>query len=73
MDAKQFIEEFGRNEAERVAKEAGSNLAYFSQIANGHRNASFKLAAKLVEASKGRLDQIKLMSATEDRQPDAAA
>ena len=37
------------------------------EIANGHRNASFKLAAKLVEASGGRLDQFKLMSATHDR------
>ena len=67
MDAKQFIEEYGREEAEKVAKNAGSNIAYFSQIANGHRNASFKLAAKLVEASGGRLDQFKLMSATHDR------
>ena len=45
MDAKQFIEEFGREEAEKVAKNAGSNIAYFSQIANGHRNASLYLPA----------------------------
>ena len=55
MDAKRFICEFGWEEAERIAKEAGTTREYFSQIAHGHRNASVPLAKRLVAASAGRL------------------
>lgn len=63
MDGKTFIDEYGWAEAERVANDAGTNRAYFSQIANGHRNASLALAERLVAASGGRLDLMALMKA----------
>lgn len=55
MNAKQFLDAYGKDESERIACEAGSNYAYFSQIAYGHRSPSARLAKKLVEASGGRL------------------
>lgn len=73
MNARDFIDELGNDEAERVAIAAGTNMAYFRQIANGHRNASFKLAHRLVEASDDRLDLISLMGATHDRQKRATS
>ncbi len=63
MNAREYIDTFGWEEAERVAKAAGTNRAYFSQIANGHRNASVPLAQKLVDASAGRLDFMSLVNA----------
>jgi len=56
MNAKQFLDEFGKVEAERIAIKAGTNWAYFSQIAYGHRRPSAKLAKAMVEASGGRMD-----------------
>lgn len=67
MDAKTFIDEFGRPEAQRIAEKAGTNLAYFSHIAAGRRNASISLAERLVLASDGRLDLLSLMKATPNR------
>lgn len=55
MDAKTFLDEFGKAEAERVAAAAGTNYAYFSQIAHRHRRPSVDMARKLVEASNNRL------------------
>lgn len=55
MDAKQFLDEFGRDAATRVAESAGSNYAYFSQLAYGHRRPSVDLAERLIEASEGKL------------------
>lgn len=67
MDAKTFIKQYGWPEAERVAKAAGTNRAYFSQIAHGHRNASLPLAERLVSESDGRLDVFALMKSRERR------
>lgn len=67
MNAKQFIETYGWKRAEKVALKAGTNRAYFSQIACGHRNASLPLAERLVKASGGELDLISLMKSTKDR------
>jgi transcriptional regulator with XRE-family HTH domain len=52
MDALGFLEKHGKETAEAVAKKAGSNYAYFSQIAHGHRRPSVDLAHKLVAASE---------------------
>lgn len=72
MDAKTFIDTYGRDEAERVAKAAGTNREYFNQLASGSRNPSLKLAEKLVAASEGRLDLMALLRSTPDRKaPDA--
>tara|TARA_R110002072_G_scaffold113009_1_gene242420 strand:- start:3102 stop:3308 length:207 start_codon:yes stop_codon:yes gene_type:complete len=61
MNAKEFLERFGREEAERVAALSGTNYAYFSQLAYGHRRPSVDLAERLVAASDGRLDFTKLL------------
>lgn len=52
MDAKAFLEKHGKPTAERVAIRAGSNYAYYSQIAYGHRRPSVDLARKLVASSE---------------------
>lgn len=51
MDALAFLEKHGKEVAERVAVAAGTNYAYFSQIAYGHRRPSPDLARELVDAS----------------------
>lgn len=61
MDAKEFLDTYGKAEAERIARIAGTTLAYFKQIAYGHRKPSSDLAWDLVEASNGRMDFEKLL------------
>ena len=51
MDANEFLVRYGSDRAGVVAKKAGTNLAYFKQIAKGIRYPSAKLAHRLVEAS----------------------
>lgn len=51
MHALAFIEKHGKDAAKEVAEAAGTNLAYFSQIAHGHRRPSVDLAEGLVAAS----------------------
>lgn len=53
MDASTFLGKHGKEVAAKVAKLAGTNYAYFSQIANSHRRPSPDLARKLVAASAG--------------------
>lgn len=55
MDALTFLKQSGKAVAEQVAKAAGSNYVYFSQIAYGHRRPSPELARRLVDASGGQL------------------
>lgn len=71
MNAKQFIEKNGRKKARLVAEAAGTNLVYFIQIANGHRNPSRKLAKKLADASDGEMTFIELMMPCEEQQEAA--
>ena len=66
MNAHDFLDKHGKETAERVAKEAGSNYAYFSQIAHGHRRPSPELAQRLVAASE------KLIAAPAERLDFAA-
>ena len=61
MDAKQFLDQFGREDAQRVAESAGTSFGYFYQIALGHRRPSVELAERLVEASESRLDFVALL------------
>jgi hypothetical protein len=51
MEPLNFIEKHGKELAEKVAKAAGTNWAYFSQIAYGHRRPSVELAERLVAES----------------------
>lgn len=63
MDALEFIEAVDEAEAARVAEAAGTKLVYLKQIANGHRRPSVVLAEKLVTASDGRMDFVRLLRA----------
>lgn len=51
MDALAFKEKHGKETTKEVAESAGTNLAYFDQIAHGHRRPSVDLAERLVEES----------------------
>jgi len=66
MDALEFLNRHGKAVAEAVAKDAGTNFAYFSQIAYGHRRPSVDLAKRLVLSSAvyvdGASDQLDLLS-----------
>lgn len=53
MDAKTFYQTTDMEAVEAVCQAAGTNLAYFRQIAYGHRKASPHLALKLEQASGG--------------------
>jgi transcriptional regulator with XRE-family HTH domain len=55
MDAKTFLEQYGKAEAERICKLAGTSYAYFTQLATGNRRPSADLALKLEHASNERL------------------
>ncbi len=82
MDALKFLNRHGKAIAEAVALGAGTNFAYFSQIAYGHRRPSVDLAKRLVDASASvvsdeaaRLDLLALLTAPparERRQAQAA-
>lgn len=67
MKAKTFIETYGNDEAKRVAEQAGTTFEYFRHIAYGNRNASPRLAEKLVVASDHRLTFKLLIFAQRDR------
>lgn len=64
MNAREYIEKHGKQKAEAVAKSAGTNLAYFSQIAAGVRRPSVNLAQRLVEASDGELEFVALLTSS---------
>jgi hypothetical protein len=67
MNAREFLDQFGREEAERVAVRAGTNLAYFEQLACCARRPSIDLADRLAGASDGRLDTLALLRAKAER------
>lgn len=65
MDAYEFLDQYGRAEAERVAIAAGTNLAYFEQLACGARRPSIQLADRLASASDARLNVLALLRGKE--------
>ena len=74
MDALGFLKKHGTAVATEVAEAAGSNFAYFKQIAHGHRRPSVDLANDLVEASVARfpnpehqLDFVSLMNSKKQK------
>ncbi len=72
MDAKQYIDEYGAEKAEEIALASGTNLAYFRQIASGHRNCGKTLAKRLCEHAC-ELDLMSLIYAKEARERREAA
>jgi hypothetical protein len=62
MNAKQFLDLYGKGRTREVAEKAGTIYPYFLQIATGKRRPSVELAKKLVEASDHKLDFVSLLS-----------
>jgi len=62
MNAKEFLEIYGKDRVKLVAEKAGTIYPYFLQMANGRRRPSVELAKKLVEASGHELDFVSLLS-----------
>lgn len=60
MNVKEFLKQYPQ-EAEAVAKSAGTSVAYLRQLAGYHRYPSRNLALKLEKASGGRLTLIDLL------------
>ena len=52
MNVKQWLELTDAAQRAKVAKAAGTTVAYFDQLAGDHRRASPALAKALVEASR---------------------
>ena len=61
MNAKEFYDEYRREECKRVAEAAGTTLEYFLQFVYRQRRPGYELAKKLVQASDNRLDLTALM------------
>ena len=47
MNLKTYIETYGTDKAKAVAVAAGTNYAYLSQLAHGHRKAGALLAQRI--------------------------
>lgn len=62
MDAAEFHDKYGKEEAEKVSKSAGTSYAYFQQFITGNRRPSVELAQALIDASGGRLDLVGLLT-----------
>lgn len=62
------MDKFGEAKAEAIAVAAGTNLAYFKQLARRQRYPSVKLAKRLIKSSGGKLDLLALI----DRETEAA-
>ena len=55
MDMKEFLKSIKREEREQLANAVGSSVAYFHQIAGGHRKPSARLCVLLEKHSNGLL------------------
>lgn len=60
MDARTYLHQYGSEAADRLARQAGTQLAYFKQIAYGARRPSPKLAMALEVCSGGILTRAEL-------------
>lgn len=65
MNAKEFLDKHGWDEARQVAEAAKTTPAYFSQIVYGHRTPSRALAKRLAVASDGRMTAVELLGLSE--------
>jgi hypothetical protein len=65
MNAKEFLVSTPKDRLLAVLQQAGTNLAYFRQIAYGHRLPSRDMAARLERASEGKLSRMQLLYPTD--------
>ena len=63
MDARKFLELYGKERAKEVAERAGTTWQYFYQIATGRRRPSVEKAQDLVKASDGELGLMAMLTA----------
>ena len=49
----EYFKQHDKTHVSKVAKAAGTNFAYFEQLARGYRSPSLKLAKRLVEETGG--------------------
>lgn len=63
MDAKKYLDLYGKDKATEVAIKAGTTWQYFYQIARGDRRPSVEMAQKLVEASGSELGLMAMLTA----------
>ena len=61
MDARTFLKQTPEADVTRIAEAAGTNLAYFKQLAYGARIPRPKLAEALEKASDGQLTRMELL------------
>jgi len=61
MDARKFLNSKPEAEAAKVAKKAGTTLAYLKQLAYGQRTPRPKLAEALEQASGGEMTKLELL------------
>jgi predicted transcriptional regulator len=61
MDIQTYRQIFGVEQAKELAKSAGTSYGYLKLCACGFRRPSYDKAKRLVEASGGVLDLIKLL------------
>jgi hypothetical protein len=62
MNAKQYLDKYGKTATESLALRAGTSFAYFYQIALGHSHPSRKMALRLVKESGGEMTLVELMT-----------
>lgn len=73
LSAREFLDKYGADEADRVCRAAGTNLPYFRQVAGGFRRPSVDLAEKLVAESGGRMGLLRLLQYKRPVAPEARA
>ena len=56
MDARHYYQTTPTEQVKAMCERAGTNIAYFRQIAYGHRRPSPKLARRFHQASNGQLE-----------------
>ena len=66
MNAKDFLDLYGKEKATEVAEKAGTNYRYFYQMSRGTRRPSVELAQRLITASDNKLDFVSLLKAKRD-------
>lgn len=70
MDIKTYLRSTNPDERNRVAREAGTTVAYLYQIAGGHRTPGPKMALAIERATSGQVTRSELRP---DLWEDAAA
>ena len=55
MNMKDFLKTSSKEQRQQLASQVGSTVAYFQQIAGGHRKPGAKLCRLIQQESKGKI------------------